>query len=178
MERAGRIRRAVRALCCSGPLFAAACATTSAATSAATNAATNAAHKPDTAGVEAFNRALTDVTTRMDNAGLAALWEEDGVSLLPATPPLLGRRAILAMVEGMTNKYPGARMLLFEMTCAGIEVAGDLAHEHCEEHQRVDLGTGQPPFEGWGKMLLVLHRGEGGAWRLRREMWNEGIARR
>lgn len=33
------------------------------------------------AGIEAFNRALIDATTRMDNAAALALWEEDGISL-------------------------------------------------------------------------------------------------
>jgi ketosteroid isomerase-like protein len=38
------------------------------------------------------------------------------------------------------------------------------------------LPNGKPPFDGQGKMLLVLHRGPDGKWRMRREMWNEGIA--
>jgi len=135
-------------------------------------------HSPDLDGIEAFNRALRDATTRMDNAALADLWEEDGISLLPATEPLVGRKAILAMVEGITRDHPDAHMLLFEMRCDGMEGAGDLAIEHCEEHQRVDLGKNQAPFEGFGKMLLVLHRGADGKWRLRREMWNEGVGKK
>jgi ketosteroid isomerase-like protein len=37
----------------------------------------------------------------------------------------------------------------------------------------VFLPAGKPAFDGWGTLLLVLHRGADGKWRLRREMWNE-----
>jgi ketosteroid isomerase-like protein len=126
------------------------------------------------AEVDAFNRALIDATSRMDNAATVALWEDDGVSLLPQTKPIVGKRAIAAFLDSVLQGLPGARMKSFEMECAGVEVAGDVATEYCEEHQVVDLGPGKQPFDGRGKMLLVLHRGVLGRFRLRREMWNQG----
>jgi ketosteroid isomerase-like protein len=127
-------------------------------------------------GIDAFNRGMIDVTTRMDNAGVLALWEEDGVSLLPNTKPIEGKKAIGAFLAEVTAQFPGAHMRSFEMTCAGIEVTGDTATEYCDEHQVVDLGAGKPPFDGRGKMLFVLHRGKDGTWRVRREMWNQGVS--
>lgn len=126
------------------------------------------------AGIDAFNRAMIDVTTRMDNAGVLALWEDDGVSLLPSTKPIEGKKAIGAFLADVTAQFPGAHMRSFEMTCSGIEVTGDSATEYCDEHQIVDLGSGKAPFDGRGKMLFVLHRGADGTWRVRREMWNQG----
>ena len=64
-------------------------------------------------------------------------------------------------------------MKSFEIACEDIEIAGDIAHEVCFAHQVVELDPGEAPFDGWGKILLVLHRGADGHWRLRREMWNE-----
>jgi hypothetical protein len=61
------------------------------------------------------------------------------------------------------------------MNCFNIESTADSATEWCQEHQLVILPGDKPPFDGWGKMLLVLHRGADGKWRMRREMWNEGI---
>lgn len=125
--------------------------------------------------IDAFNRTFDDATRRMDNAALFALWEEQGISLLPSTKPLRGKQAIVKFITDVTAAMPGARMRLFEDECSDIEVSGDWASEWCVEHQIVDLPGGKPPFEGWGKMLLVLHRSSDGTWRLNREMWNQGI---
>ena len=127
------------------------------------------------AGVESFNRALGDATRRMDNAALSALWEEDGVSLLPSTKPIVGRTAIAKFISDVTASIPHAQMELFESECFDIEVSGDWASEWCTEHQRVAMGIDKPPFEGWGKMLFVLHRNAAGEWKLKREMWNQAL---
>ncbi len=127
------------------------------------------------AGVEAFNHALSDGTKRMDNAALSALWEEDGITLLPATAPIKGRAAITKFVADAMASMPGAKMVSFDLKCADIEIYGDWASEWCTEHQIVNLGAGKPPFDGVGKLLFVLHKGADGVWRLRREMWNQGI---
>lgn len=128
------------------------------------------------AGIEEFNRALIQATTRMDNSAALALWEDDGITLLPQTKPIIGKKAIAKFLDNVSAQLAGAKMEKFEMQCFGIETLKDWASEWCEEHQRVTLPDGKPPFDGRGKMLLVLHRGSDGKWRLRREMWNEGVA--
>lgn len=125
------------------------------------------------AEIEAFNHRLEDATLRMDNAATMELWAEDGVSLMPSAKPVVGKAAIGAFLENMTLQLKGARMEKFELNCEGIEVAGDLATEWCSEHQVVQLGNGKPPFDGRGRMLLVLRRGGDGRWRMLREMWNQ-----
>lgn len=124
-------------------------------------------------GLEAFNHAFDQATRTMDNAATLALWEEDGVSLLPGTAPIVGKKAIAQFIDRVTRQMPGAHMQSFEDHCSDIQVSGDLASEWCEEHQVVVFADGKPPFDGRGKMLLVLHRGSDGHWRLRQEMWNQ-----
>jgi ketosteroid isomerase-like protein len=126
-------------------------------------------------GIEEFNRALIQATTRMDNAAALALWEDDGITLLPEIKPIIGKKAIAKYLDDVATQLSGARMERFEMKCFGIERSGDFATEWCEEHQHVILPDGKSAFDGRGKMLLVLHRGADGKWRMRREMWNEGI---
>ena len=128
---------------------------------------------PGNAGIEAFNKALSDATAHMDNAAAMALWEDDGISLLPSTEPIIGKKAIAAFMDQVTKQLAGAHMMQFDMRCFNIERSGDWATEWCDEHQIVDLGEGKAPFDGRGHMLLVLHRHADGKWRLKREMWNQ-----
>ena len=128
------------------------------------------------ADIAAFNRAFDQATRTMDNAATLALWENDGVSLLPSTPPIVGKQAIARFMDNVTRELRGAHMKSFEDHCSDIQVSGDLASEWCIEHQVVVFADGKPPFDGRGKMLLVLHRGSDGHWRLRQEMWNQAAA--
>jgi len=127
-------------------------------------------------GIEAFNKALDSATRSMSNSAVLALWEDDGVSLLPSTPPIAGKAAIGKFLDSVIAAYPGGKMKKFEMQCHDIQVSGDWGSEWCSEHQIVQYPGGKPPFEGWGKMLLVLHRGTDGKWRVKQEMWNQAVA--
>ena len=127
----------------------------------------------DRSGIAAFNRAFDDAFRAMNNDGILALWEDDGVSLLPDTAPVRGKAAMTAMMKAVTSALPNARMQSFTNQCFDIEGSGDWASEWCLEHQVVTV-PGKPTFDRWGKMLLVLHRKASGEWRLSREMWNPG----
>lgn len=125
------------------------------------------------AGIESLNRALADVTRRFDVDATVALWEEDGISLLPLTRPLVGRAAIAHYLADTAARMPGAHVDVFELQCHDIRIEGGWASEWCEEHQVVTVPGRKVPFDSHGVLLLVLHRGADRSWRLAREMWNE-----
>lgn len=125
--------------------------------------------------IDAFNNAFFDATRHMDTQGTLALWDDEGVSLLPSTKPIAGKAAITKFMNDVMASLSGAHMTKFEGECFDIQQSGDWASEWCTEHQLVALPAGKPPFNGYGKMLLVLHR-TGGKWRLREEMWNQALA--
>jgi ketosteroid isomerase-like protein len=154
-------------------LIATACLILCSASASAHSQATSGAARR---GVDAFNRALDSATRTMSNDAILALWDDDGVSLLPSTKPIAGKPAIRKFLDDVMTSLSGAKMEKFEMQCFDITVSGDWASEWCTEHQIVQLGGGKPPFDGWGKMLFVLHRGADGAWRIKHEMWNQAIA--
>ncbi len=153
-----------------GPLLLAALALAAATPRAGTAAGTSAP-----AGIEDFNRALIDATRRMDNAATLALWEEDGISILPRSQPLAGKPAVAAFLAEVTAKNPGGRMSSFTCDCSTIAASGDWASEWCVEHQIVKFPGGAPPFDGWGNLLFVLHRGNDGRWRIHTEMWSPAL---
>jgi ketosteroid isomerase-like protein len=124
------------------------------------------------AGIERFNKALDDVTRRMDNTATLALWEDDGISILPQTAPVIGKKALAKFLDDVMAGLTGAKMESFELDCHDIEVTGTSATEWCNEHQIVRLAGGKK-FDGRGRMLLVLHQDADGMWRMKREMWNQ-----
>jgi uncharacterized protein (TIGR02246 family) len=124
--------------------------------------------------IEAFNRKFEDASRRMDNAAIVELWADDGISLLPSTKPTVGKKAIAAFIDSVTAPMKGAKMEKFELECFAIDVSGDIASEWCSEHQVVLMPESKLPFDGHGKMLLVLKKGLDGKWHLQREMWNQG----
>lgn len=69
------------------------------------------------AGIDEFNRALIQATTRMDNAATLALWEDDGIDLLPQTDPIVGKKALAKFYDDVMKDLAGARMEKFELKC-------------------------------------------------------------
>jgi hypothetical protein len=57
--------------------------------------------------IEAFNRKMGEVTLRMETAGAAALWAEDGVTLLPGMPAIEGRRNISRFMQNVASQLKG-----------------------------------------------------------------------
>ena len=51
------------------------------------------------AEIEAFNRSFDEATRQMDNGATVARWDEGGVSLLPSTKPVVGRKAIAEFIQ-------------------------------------------------------------------------------
>jgi uncharacterized protein (TIGR02246 family) len=124
------------------------------------------------AEIEAFNKHYVELHLKVDTAGVLALWEEDGVDLMPGDAPMIGKKKIVAWVEDIVAKMPGYKVLKQDMEFHGIQVCGDWASEWATEHQVVQPPDGKPVIEGYGKMALVLHRGTNGEWKVKQEMWN------
>ena len=127
------------------------------------------------AEIEAFNKKFVDAHLKMDNAAIMNMWAEDGVSLLPATAPMIGRPAIGKFMNDVMAQLKDFHMENISVDFQGIEVNGDWASEWAYEHQTVQAPPGKPVIDSYGKMLLVLHKESDGNWRITREMWNQGL---
>jgi uncharacterized protein (TIGR02246 family) len=124
--------------------------------------------------IAAFNKELDRATLAMDNAGSMALWDEDGTTLLPGMDALHGKQNIAKWLDEVVAKMPGYRVTKQETEFHDINISGDWATEWGTTHQVVQPPDGKPVIETHGKILLVLHRGQDGKWKIREEMWNGG----
>ena len=122
--------------------------------------------------IEKFNHQLQELHLNMDTAGIFALWEDDGVDLMPDEAPMIGKKAIQTWVEGILARMPGYKVTKEELEFHDIHVSGDWASEWALERQVVQPPDGKEPIETHGKMALVLHRDVNGQWRIKQEMWN------
>jgi uncharacterized protein (TIGR02246 family) len=122
--------------------------------------------------IETFNKRYVELHLKMDTAAILALWEEDGVDLMPGDAAMIGKKKIVAWVEDIVAKMPGYKVTKQEMEFHDIHVSGDWASEWATEHQVVRPPNGKPPMENFGKTALVLHRDPNGEWKVQQEMWN------
>ena len=80
---------------------------------------------------------------------------------------IVGKAAIQRVLESVVKELGTGRMESLTLACHDIEVSGTLATEWCTEQQVVTLANGTR-FNGQGKMLLVLHQGGDGHWRIKK----------
>ena len=68
---------------------------------------------------------VRDVILQMDNAGTVALWAEDGVSLLPDTAPIVGKKSIAGFMDKVTTNSAGYCVSKEEIEWRNPRVSGD-----------------------------------------------------
>jgi uncharacterized protein (TIGR02246 family) len=125
----------------------------------------------DVAAIGALHRRDADAAKAKDLAALAATYTEDAVSLPPDRPPLLGRAAILADMQAHTLALEKVEIVDYRFVWHDLEIDGDHAYAWgwivgrlwTPDNKQVDVRY---------KALRVLRRGEDGAWRVHRTMWN------
>jgi ketosteroid isomerase-like protein len=123
------------------------------------------------AEILAFNEKFVNAHLRMDNPAIIAMWADDGVSLLPSMPPMVGRATIGKFITDITAQMPGYKIVREKIDFHDIQVSGDWASEWGLESQSLQPPN-QPTMEGYGKILFVLHKDATGQWKIQQEMWN------
>lgn len=118
-----------------------------------------------------FNEKFINAHLRLDNPAIIAMWAEDGVSLLPSMPPMIGRGAIGKFINDISAQMPGYKIVREKIDFHDIQVSGDWASEWGLETQGLQPPN-QPEMEGYGKLLFVLHKDSSGQWKIQQEMWN------
>lgn len=124
------------------------------------------------AEIEAFNQKFIAAHLKMDNVAVLAMWDEDGVSLLPGMAPLEGKKVIGKFFDDAVKPLTGYHMVKMEIDFRKIQVMGEWAYEWGLEQQVLQPPDGKPVIEGRGNILLILHKNAQGEWAIKQEMWN------
>src|SRR5262249_54470258 len=123
------------------------------------------------ASVDEFNRRYDAACQKMDHPATIAMWAEDGTDLIQGLAPMVGRAKISAWLSDLEKQMPGAKMIYCTVDWRDIQIHGDVAYEWGINRQKVAFPPPQKPFEGAGKILLILKR-TGGEWKIAVESWN------
>jgi uncharacterized protein (TIGR02246 family) len=122
--------------------------------------------------IEAWNQNYIAAHLRMDNPAILAMWQEDGVSLLQGTPPIVGKQAIEKFFDDAVRQIAGYHMKTMEIDFREIQMMGDWAYKWGIEHQVLEPPPGKETFDGRGNILLILHKNTNGEWKIKHEMWS------
>lgn len=122
--------------------------------------------------LDAFNQEFVAACLRMDHKADASFWTDDGVDLLPGLAPMVGKAKISAWLDSLTPQLAGAKMQYCTVDWQDIQIHGDLAYEWGINRQKIEFPPPKKPFEGNGKILLILKRQQDGSWRVALEAWN------
>jgi ketosteroid isomerase-like protein len=108
----------------------------------------------------------------MDHKADAEFWTDDGVDLLPGLEPMVGKEKISTWLDSLTPQLAGAKMDYCTVDWKDIRIHGDLAYEWGINRQKIEFPAPRKPFEGNGKILLILKRQADGSWKVVLEAWN------
>jgi len=80
-------------------------------------------------GLDEFNHAFIEACRNMNHDAAAQLWADDGVDLLPAMEPMVGKPEISRWLIGLGEKMKGVKVLQCDVDWRETRVADHLAYE-------------------------------------------------
>ena len=120
----------------------------------------------DLAGIEKLHQQDIAVTLTQDPKGLADLWTEDAVRLMPGTAPDVGKQAIAAHNDKFHAQHPGFKVLSYSAKYKDPQIEGGLACEWGEHDSQFRMSPEAAPLSWKGTGFHVLKRQSDGSWKL------------
>jgi uncharacterized protein (TIGR02246 family) len=127
----------------------------------------------DRAGIEKLHREDVAATLSGDSKALTDLFSEDGVRLGPGSPPLVGKKAILAENQKQMARHPEGKVLTYKPEVHDLQIANGWASEWTTFEATFRLTPTAAVETFRAKTLRVLKRLPDGSWKFARVMWNE-----
>lgn len=118
-------------------------------------------------GIEAAGKEFETAFNGGDGAGIANLYTEDAALLPPGADRVEGKEDIATFWQGAID----AGLTDLDLSTTEVVEAGDLAFEVGNVTMNAPNPDGAAvPLAG--KYIVVWQRGDDGAWRLHRDIWN------
>ena len=98
---------------------------------------------------------------------LCSLWTDDGVLLLPAAPPLVGKKAICSMLQEQKAHANGSKTTGYTEDWNEVRIVGDYAWQWGKMSQTETNASGKQETMRVGA-IRILHRQPDGSWKVAR----------
>ncbi|MGQ0561832.1 MAG: DUF4440 domain-containing protein [Gemmatimonadota bacterium] len=121
--------------------------------------------------VDRINQQFTTALVARDVATLSSMYSEDPIVMASNVELLRGRESVGQFLSVMVNQYKPSQAAF---TTVDLEVHGDVAIETGTYTMTLNPPN-SPPIPDRGKYLVVLKRGDDGAWRLHRDIFNTSL---
>jgi len=125
-------------------------------------------------------KAINDLTARDIEASkendidtLASLWTQDGVLIIPMSPPLVGKPAIRKMLEQQKVQAKDVETTAYDERWEELRIIGDYAYEWGNISVTMDLPGGKQGSHTVGAMR-ILQKQKDGAWLVARAIVTPG----
>jgi ketosteroid isomerase-like protein len=105
--------------------------------------------------------------------GVAQLYHEEAIQLLPDAPPVKGRDAILGVLSLLFGADGGVRLTSFSVEIDAAEMLGEAVYVQANYQLELELlGEGQGSVRQHGAYVNILRRDAQGDWRIWRQFVN------
>ncbi|MGH9521141.1 MAG: YybH family protein [Terriglobales bacterium] len=131
------------------------------------------AEAEDRQAIDQLHQDEIDASISFDVDKLAALWDDEIVSLPPHSKPLQGPAANRAYLEAERKALANVDILGYNQEWNEVRMLGDYAYEWGVIHERQRAVNAQQETAIEYNIMRVLKRQPSGSWRIYRQIWND-----
>ncbi len=128
---------------------------------------TTAHEPPDIKAINALSQKDIAACMKNDVDTLCSLWTEDGVLLMPGAPPLVGRKAICALLQEQKAKSPGSMTTDYTENWEEVRIIGEYAWQWGKMSQTQADPSGKQETTRVNA-IRILRRERDGSWKVAR----------
>jgi len=131
------------------------------------NANAAAQEQQDLKAIDKLSQKDIAACMKNDVDTLCSLWTDDGVLLMPAAPPLVGKKAICGMLQAQKAPLNGSKTTGYTEDWDEVRIVGDYAWQWGKMSQTETSASGKQETMRVNA-IRILHRQPDGSWKVAR----------